>query len=472
MRPDASEATFLRSKLSCDILNRLGLTSLSSNYAKLYINDEYMGLYNMMDSFKLSWAEYAYDDENTTGLIQCPDSSSFLTVESSSEICKNENEEVTDNSEWVQFLTALDNAQSIEEIEKFFDVDHFLKLMAYEYLFGAWDNFLVTGHNYYLYKQQNGKWKFLLYDFDNSFGHDIDTAFKNVIFNKNTPLGTKNYPELSFTEWAKPSHIVDVLILKDPTRFNSIIKEVVADVFNPATLYPYIDQLKEKIRPYVELDKTPDENGHLPGRINPKASEYTLDEWDANSEFTTINSKLGYFSYGLKYWILAKYRYVCKNYDLDCDATYLDESFTYEINEEIEYKNNEQNTPVTTEVPQSTEVPQPTEVPQQTETPAPQQQQYKCISEVLGYPCCPPEITEVYVTDINGDWAYDYEKQVWCGLTPYKASTNPETEECWSESLNYPCCDNCVVYEVDDNGKWGYDFQTQTWCGSPSYCQN
>jgi len=48
--------------------NRLGLPSISANYATLYINDEYMGFYILLDAFKLSWVEYEYDDKDSTHL--------------------------------------------------------------------------------------------------------------------------------------------------------------------------------------------------------------------------------------------------------------------------------------------------------------------------------------------------------------------------------------------------------------------
>jgi len=37
LRPDSREATYLRSKLVCDMHNRLGLPSISAYYATLYI---------------------------------------------------------------------------------------------------------------------------------------------------------------------------------------------------------------------------------------------------------------------------------------------------------------------------------------------------------------------------------------------------------------------------------------------------
>jgi len=261
LRPDAREATYLRSKLVCDIHNRLGLPSISANYATLYINDEYMGFYVLMDAIKLSWIEFEYGDVNSTHLYKCKDVNNMLTVKSSSKGCVNENEEVTDNSEWIEFLTRLDAAQSAEDIEDIFDIDLFLTELAFEYLSGSWDHYLNFGHNFNLYKPKDDKWKFMIYDFDGELGQDAAMGAAGFGFGFGERNPNTDYPTYSFEEWAQPRHLIDILILNDPTRFNYILKNFVTEVFNPATLFPHIDELKEFIRPYVELDKTPNKNG-------------------------------------------------------------------------------------------------------------------------------------------------------------------------------------------------------------------
>jgi len=197
-----------------------------------------------------------------------------------------------------------------------------------------------------------------------------------------------DYPNYTFERWAYlPRHIIDVLIFKDSTRFDNILKKLVKDVFNPATLYPYIDELKEFVRPYVELDKIPNENGKYPGRNHEEAGDYSLAQWDANCEFTSVNTSQNSRAYGLKYWILAKYRFVCEAYNIECDPVYIDESYEYPIDKSVEspleedaWINWDSVQPVETETtsvePQPTETttvkPQPTETtsvePQPTET--------------------------------------------------------------------------------------------------------
>ncbi|ORX79633.1 hypothetical protein BCR32DRAFT_294326 [Anaeromyces robustus] len=466
LRPDSREATYLRSKLVCDIHNRLGLPSISANYATLYINDEYMGFYIMMDSIKLRWIEDVYDDPDSTSLYECEPINNQLTVSTSSEGCANENDEVTDNTEWIEFLTALDNAKSPEDIEDIFDIDLFLTEIAFEYLSGSWNHYLLFGHNFSLYKPKNDKWKILYNDFDGELGQDISIRepFDRVI---NT-----NYPSYTFNDFAmKKTHLLDILVFKNSTRFDNILKSFVTKAFNPTILFPHIDELKEFIRPYVELDKTPDENGKYPGRLNENSNDYTLAEWEANCEFTTIRSTQFYSGYGLKYWILQKYRYICKAYNMDCDPVYMDENYSYTIDESVEYKitetqqppvqHQQQQEPTTTITASAAVVP-----PQPTETiTTPEVPQYNCWAELIGYPCCPSNNKIVYSHDENGDWGYDYKTNQWCGITPFVV---PTEEECWSEKMGYSCCKGCIIYETDEYGKWGYE--NGKWCGIPTYC--
>eukprot|EP00833_Pecoramyces_ruminatium_P015464 jgi/Orpsp1_1/1189496/evm.model.d7180000072449.1 len=448
-----------------------------------------MGLYVLMDSIKLSWVEYEYGDEDSTTLYQCKDMNNNLTVQSSADGCTNENEDVTDNTEWVEFLTALDNANSAEDIEDIFDIDQFLTEIAFEYLSGSWDHYLNFGHNFYLYKPKDDKWKFILYDFDGELGQDIVIGNRSGPGQKSDNSSTNSstdYPSYSFEEWTKSRHLIDILILNNSTRFDNILRNFVTEVFNPATLFPHIDELKEYIRPYVELDKIPDENGKYPGRINESAGDYTLAEWDANCEFTTIDGK----SYGLKYWILAKYRYVCEAYNIECDATYLDENYEYPIDKEVETpigsssnsggpggmggqggngKGNGNGNGNGNGAPGDINSMPPNEEANKSDEKSVDNntsQKYNCWVEQIGYPCCDEGNTKVYYNDGNGDWGFDFEKGEWCGITPYAEHDNDKV--CWSEELGYPCCKGCQVYDSDSDGDWGYE--DDSWCGIQSYC--
>ncbi|KAG4094768.1 hypothetical protein H8356DRAFT_1400594 [Neocallimastix lanati (nom. inval.)] len=441
LRSDYTEPTFLRSKLTSDIHNRLGLPSISANYATLYINDEFMGLFVLTDAIKQSWIKFVYGEEDSQSLYQC--SSSNLTF-NSRHGCGNEDSDFKDYTDWMDFLTKLDAAESASDIEDFFEVDNFIYEMAIEYLIGGWDHIQQIGHNFYMYKQTNGKWKYFSYDYDHEFGINIDRVFVAYIFEdlpeRYEAINT-DYPSYSFAEWTMPYHIIDILILKDSTRFDEALKDIVTRAFNPATLFPRIDELKEFIKPYVIIDKTPDENGNRPGRINVSAEEtYTLEEWDANSEFTSI-STIQYNAYGIKYWILAKYRYVCKAYGMECDPIYMDEDYQYPIDKKVQFTGYYSNN---------------------------NDKENECWSEQLGYPCCNSGNKEVVFEDENGNWGISPKTNDWCGIRSDVPSYRDKSV-CWSEELGFPCCVECKVEFRDTNGAWGVE--NGDWCGILPRCR-
>ena len=502
LRSDAHDATYLRSKLACDVHNHLGIDSLSANYAVLYINDEYLGLHVLLESQKLSWIKEKFGDEDSPYLYNCSSGACFLN-ENCKYTCKNENDDVTDNSEFEEFLKIIDHANSAEEVEDIFDIDKFLYEVAYEYLAGAWDHLLIPGHNFCLYKQKNGKWTLFYYDFDNDFGQDpVDVEYAIAETNPN-----KDFVNYTFEEWMnRPMRVLNILVYKNQERFIKIMNEFVTKVFNPAVLYPRIDELKEFIRPYVKHDKTPGEDGIHPGIINfASPIEYSYEQFDANAEFTTISQKeIRGSAYGIKYWILARYRRVCETFGFECDPVYMDKNYEYPIDKEMEgeidthrfdgidftpfkggnpfYHRDSNDTysytisplkPTQTQIadpePTQTQVSDPEPTQTQIADPEPTQTQdlkYKCLSEIVGYPCCAAGIKTVYAQDLYGDWGYDYSKKEWCGLTPYEERTNDDV--CWSEKYGYPCCKGCYVFETDDDGEWGYE--ENQWCGIQSFC--
>jgi len=301
-----------------------------------------MGLFVLTDSYKKSWVKKVYNEENTFTLHKC-ENSAYINEESINR-CPNENDDIDfidgEEDEFREFLQAVDKAESAEDIEDIFEVEDFIYEMAIEYLLGAWDH-IQLGHNFYLYKQPNGKWKYLTYDHDHSFGINIDRIVVGNFFldlpERNEKIN-RDYPNYSFEDWTYKHHVIDILILKDPTRFSNAIKDIVTRVFNPATLFPRIDELKDFIRPLAEKDYTPDKKGNYPGRINTQGNNpYTFEHWEANSEFTTVET-LQYNAYGIKYWILAKYRKVCKDYNILCDPVYLDENYKFDVDEAVEFK--------------------------------------------------------------------------------------------------------------------------------------
>jgi len=310
-----------------------------------------------------------------------------------------------------------------------------------------------------MYKNPNtGKWMFIPYDFDSELGYCL---FSGSFYNNKLMAYVFDWPKFSFKDYAGPGakHILDVLIYSNETTFNNYAKSFVRDVFNPVVLFDHIDEVKSLIKPYVLEDKTED-----------PVTDWNYESFVVNSEFTTV-SEIFQTSYGLKRWILDKFRYVCSSLEMDCSfaAEYLEGgSFTYEV--DPEYENDGSSLVDPTMLPPSftmTELPAlETDMPVANESELPPVEteitaavdQSSCWSEYLGYSCC--EIScKVYEEDENGAWGY--ENYHWCGIP---ASCKQQVQKCWSLALGYPCCQKTNnIYDVDENGSWGYE--DERWCG-------
>ncbi|OUM56499.1 Non-catalytic module family DOC2, partial [Piromyces sp. E2] len=89
-----------------------------------------------------------------------------------------------------------------------------------------------------------------------------------------------------------------------------------------------------------------------------------------------------------------------------------------------------------------------------------------------GYPCCASELTEIISTDESGNWGY--ENGDWCLIIDSTIKTTTTTaivkptssSDCYAKT-GYPCCppELTEIFEIDESGNiWGFDYDTDDWC--------
>ncbi|OUM56965.1 Non-catalytic module family DOC2, partial [Piromyces sp. E2] len=440
LRSEVVDPSFLRSKLGYDLCNIFGLPSVQASYAWVYINDDNMGLYLLRDIYKTQWIESNFGIANTTTLYSCDskygDSYYFNCV-------NDDTEEVDDN--FRDFIKKLEKSKNTTDLSKFFDVDLYIKWQAFKYLTGSWDH-VTNMHNQYVF--YNGKkWMNLLYDFDSDFG-----AYKS-------PNSAQSFASESL-EMEFPLYKTLGLSNNHQTLV-AYIKSMVFNGFNPVKLIPRIDELMEYLYPYVLEDRTPEkETTKRPGHIvRPEfkiENGFTIDDHLKNAEFH--NYFLKKFEndknytvdeiYGLKRWIIERFRYVCSKYSMDC-------SFAKEYLEGGSYK-----------------------LPSKDSTKV-EMEQHLGGCKNSGYPCCLDSNAYVYLTDNTGDWSV--EGNFWCLIvkdnekttttttttttTKNANPTSPAEDDCWSLERGYPCCVSATtVYYTSSNGKT-WSVENGDWCG-------
>jgi len=315
LRPDANDSSYMRSKVAYDLLNNWGIPSIQESYCEFYLNGEYFGLYFLQDSLKPSWIKKTYgisEDKEVETLYYCRTDGVNLVK---GDNCYNENENAANYTQpFEEFLDKIEKAKTIEDLEKFMNVDLLMKNLAIEFLFGSFDHFLIQGHNFYVYQREDGIWDMILVDFDAEFGSFLYGFSTLILQRPNVPQYGYRY---KFEDMPKPGKILlDAAYFNDNSLFIKALRELMVTGFNPDNLFDRIDELEKFIIPYVKKTVTPREDGRLPGVINFKGSDYTrtyedfifdVESFEPNNPMTPT----------FRSWIINRFVFACEEYGFD-----------------------------------------------------------------------------------------------------------------------------------------------------------
>ncbi|QQS34835.1 MAG: CotH kinase family protein [Ignavibacteriales bacterium] len=192
-----NDPSIIRSKICFDHFKGAGITTSRSNHVRVYINEQYYGLYinvehiddefiqkNFADDSGNLWkclypADLDYHGSNPV-IYQQLNSGGRPVYELTTNQAQN------DFSKLARFITILNNTPSgilPDSIESVIEVHEVLKYFAMNILHGSWDDYWSLMNNYYLYHEPaKDIIHFIPYDYDNTFGVDwfnIDWAFAN-----------------------------------------------------------------------------------------------------------------------------------------------------------------------------------------------------------------------------------------------------------------------------------------------------
>lgn len=253
-----NDPSIIRSKLGWDMLNSIGVPASRANHVRLYINNQYYGLYISVEHVDEEFAETRFGNKNGN-LYKClypadltfkgSNPSSYKYIADGHRVYElKTNVEVDDYTDIANLITVINQTSVTDlplKLEPIFNVNSFLKYLAVEALIGHWDGYSYNKNNFYLYKNTStGKFEFIPYDVDNTFGIDwfnVDWATRNV------------------TTWAKTNEerplnkkILSVDIYRK--RYLFYINQLLGNQFNPTILSNRANQLKSMISEYAYSD--------------------------------------------------------------------------------------------------------------------------------------------------------------------------------------------------------------------------
>lgn len=248
------DPTFLREKLTLDFCNRHGIPAPRTTFANLFINGESWGLYTVVEDIGKTFLKQRFG--NKGGNLYKGDPHGSLTwkgwdqtlYETDYELKTNETE--NDWSGLIAFLNALNNtpaAQLPDSLAARLNLDSWFGYWAAHNLFVNLDSYVGSGHNYYLYQNEDtGLFEMIPWDENEAFGN-----FKMGL----NLMQIKNLP---FTHIPQP---FNQRPLMNRMLQNAGYKQQLADRlcamlqdFSVEKMGPGIDSLASLIRPHVQAD--------------------------------------------------------------------------------------------------------------------------------------------------------------------------------------------------------------------------
>jgi hypothetical protein len=175
----AKDPSFLREVLSYSILRQYMHAPLS-NYAKVYVNGNYMGLYVSSESVSKKFVNSHFFSKNNA-FFKCnppagagPGTSGtpnlvYLGTDSSLYYTRYE---MNSDHGWGELIALCDSlSTNIPNIEKILDVDKALWMIAFDNTLVNLDSYIGGfAQNYYLYRDHNGRFNPVIWDLNESFG--------------------------------------------------------------------------------------------------------------------------------------------------------------------------------------------------------------------------------------------------------------------------------------------------------------
>lgn len=258
LNPEKNDPTLARSQICWTLAQQMGIPAARTNHVELYINGDYFGLYLNTEHIDENFVKKRFGN-NDGNLYKCLFPATLAYQSSDPNAYKSviygrraydlkTNTDVDDYSDFAQFIDILNNTPTADlacELEKVFNVNDYLKAIAFDVLTGNWDGPLYNKNNFYLYHNSaTDKFEYIPYDLDNTLG--IDWLHRD-------------WSERNIYDWAKHgdprplyNKIIQVTEYRD--RYTYYLQQYVEQFFNVENLDFFLTELPDILHPYVASD--------------------------------------------------------------------------------------------------------------------------------------------------------------------------------------------------------------------------
>lgn len=251
-----NDPTFLREKTYLDFCKAKGLNAPRCVYTNVYVNNVLWGFYTIIEEIDKTYLESTFS--NNGGNLFKGDPAGHLKWLGPSQSSYYNNYELKTNetqNDWSDLVNLIDKInnigtnQWIDSINTCFNIQDYLKHYAATILFATLDSYTGSGHNFYLYHNNNSnQFEFIQWDVNGSFGrhHPNGQGLTNEAildpFWVPTPTGSRPLHE----------KILQQQTLKQ--QFVSHLCDYIDTYFDTTAMNARIDSISNFVRPYVYAD--------------------------------------------------------------------------------------------------------------------------------------------------------------------------------------------------------------------------
>jgi len=267
LNADYPDQTLLRSYTGYDFFARVGVPTPRAGYARLYINDEHYGLFSQVEQidklflYRLGIEIHGnlykpfYGNLRVLDYIEDPEERNwwyrYYYPKKTNRQSGNE-----DIIAFIELINYTSDEYFPEAITEVLDVNGWLDWYAVNVLIG---NFEMLEKNYYLYHDlSTDRWLVLPWDVDLTFGHNMwgpgigGLLDEEISWDNPIDSGTEESKKID----GKWNMLIDRMMDVSEFRFFYCrrLKELMADEFSPAEMFPRIDAAFAYIYPWAEAD--------------------------------------------------------------------------------------------------------------------------------------------------------------------------------------------------------------------------
>ncbi|MCG3164665.1 MAG: hypothetical protein POELPBGB_00424 [Bacteroidia bacterium] len=247
------DPSFLREKITLDVLKEQGLPAPRCTYANLYINGTLWGLYMLVEEVNKKFLDQRFGEDvgnlfkgDPHGNLnwQGPADSAYYN---DYELKTNEN--ANDWSDLVNLINVINNTPDnnfYNELEAVLNTETFIKCWANYVMFVNLDSYLGTGHNYYIYHDSvSDVFEWINWDVNESFG------------NFNAGMNISQLKELDIYSMPMGNKPLIAKMLNNTTyksRYEEYLCYLTANIFTGEHLFQKMDSLQNRIESSVYAD--------------------------------------------------------------------------------------------------------------------------------------------------------------------------------------------------------------------------